>query len=319
MFITQWGRFGDQAGEFQFPDAVTVDSANNVYVTSAFVDRIQKFDSSGLFLIEQWGGTGTEPGQFAYPIGLAVDSQDHVYVVDTNNHRIQKFDSQGNFIVQWGRNTLKFPTGIAIDSSDHIYVTDTRNQRVHKFGDTTTTTVTPSPVFRLPSVPICATDTLSINSVCKANHQALRCGVTIEKYSSISQAIFVCDAQNKGWISNSTITTGTTVTGGTLTGFITNEGTLADFDFRGLSVIGGTLAGQVTNSSRVGGWFQDVHLAANAHLSGGRLKGTITGEIDAPAVLEHVEIKAGAQLSGVIIGDNVRIDQGVEFGAGVIR
>ena len=63
----------------------------------------------------------------------------------------------------------------------------------------------------------------------------------------------------KGWLSNSTIQTGATVRGGIVTGYIINEGSLADFDFRGTSIIGGTLAGTVTNTSKIDGWFQDVH------------------------------------------------------------
>ncbi len=118
-------------------------------------------------------------------------------------------------------------------------------------------------------------------------------------------------------LSNSTIKAGATVRGGILSGYITNEGILADFDFRGASIIGGTLSGTITNNSKVGGWFQDVHLAPNTYINGGILKGEIVGDIEIPALLENLEIKSGAKLSGVIIGDNVHISENVVLGEGV--
>lgn len=169
------------------------------------------------------------------------------------------------------------------------------------------------------SAPLCPTDKLSISHVCRAMGRTMPCQITIEDTASISGAVFTCNAKNQGYISNSTIKAGAVVRGEILTGYITNEGTLADFDFRGITLMGGTLSGTNTNNSEVGGWFQDVQLAPNTQLSGGKLKGEIKGDIDAPARLNNLEIKAGAKLSGVIIGENVQIGEEVEFGEGVIR
>ena len=58
-------------------------------------------------------------------------------------------------------------------------------------------------------------------------------------------------------------------------------------------------------------------MAPNTHINGGTLKGEITGDIGAPALLENLAIKAGAKLSGVIIGENVQLAEDVEFGKGV--
>ena len=173
-----------------------------------------------------------------------------------------------------------------------------------------------SPLSGPFSAPACYTK-LSIKNVCRVHRRTLPCDVTIEENASISQAIFECDAENKGLLSNSTIKAGATVKGGILTGYIINEGLIANFDFRGASIIGGTLSGMITNNSKIGGWFQDVHLAPNTHINGGTLKGEITGDLDAPALLENLEIKAGVKLSGVIIGENVQVAEEVEFGEGV--
>jgi len=165
--------------------------------------------------------------------------------------------------------------------------------------------------------PVCSMNSSSINSICIAQKKTFPCNVTIEEEASISQAVFECDGENKGLLSNSTIKAGATVRGGILSGYITNEGILADFDFRGASIIGGTLSGTITNNSKVGGWFQDVHLAPNTYINGGILKGEIVGDIEIPALLENLEIKSGAKLSGVIIGDNVHISENVVLGEGV--
>ena len=69
-----------------------MDSSGNVYVSDSENDRMQKFDSSGNFLLK-WGSQGTGDGQFQSPKGVAVDSSGNVYVADTNNSRIQKFSS----------------------------------------------------------------------------------------------------------------------------------------------------------------------------------------------------------------------------------
>jgi hypothetical protein len=189
---------------------------------------------------------------------------------------------------------------------------------VQKFIDDTTVIPPPArtPIVK-PSVPVCPVNQILIDGVCRANNQPLQCQVTIEKGSSVSQVTFVCDANNQGLIANSTIKEGATVSGGVLTSYIINEGTLANFDFRGVSIVGGTLAGYITNTSAVGGWFENVHLAANTVLKGGRLKGEIIGDSQAPALLQQLRIETGARLSDVTLGRGVRVADGVTLGEGV--
>ncbi len=167
------------------------------------------------------------------------------------------------------------------------------------------------------STPSCPTDRLSISSTCNASGNTLPCNVTIEEGASVAQAVFECDAENKGWLSNSTIKAGATIQGGILTGGISNDGILADFDFRGSSIIGGTLSGLIVNNSQVGGYFQDVSLAPDTQISGGELKGNIMGDADAPALIEKAEILEGSQLSSVTIGENTQVATDVKIGAGV--
>ncbi len=136
QFITKWGTFGTNDGEFSTPSAIALDSSGYVYVTDGS-NRIQKFSSDGQF-IKKWGSTGTGPGQFNGSWGIAVDPQGNVYVSDHYNHRIQKFTSDGNFITQWGslgtgNGQFDRPYGIAVDSSGNVYVVDQFNIRIQKF------------------------------------------------------------------------------------------------------------------------------------------------------------------------------------------
>ena len=134
----KWGDYGSGDGQFIQPDYVAVDSSGNVYVTDQGSDRVQKFDSSGNFILK-WGVGGTGDGQFQNPHGVAVDSSGNVYVVDSTNCRIQKFDSFGNFNLKWGSygtgdGQFKYPWGVAVDLSGNVYVTEDNNARVQKFN-----------------------------------------------------------------------------------------------------------------------------------------------------------------------------------------
>jgi sugar lactone lactonase YvrE len=139
-YITQWGTKGTGNGQFEGPDGIAVDSSGNVYVTDYGINRVQKFDSTGVY-ITKWGNYGSGNGQFYLPIGIAVDSSGNVYVADRGNHRVQKFNSGGGYITQWGHlgggnGQFDGPPGIAIESSGNVYVTDTVNMRVQKFDST---------------------------------------------------------------------------------------------------------------------------------------------------------------------------------------
>jgi DNA-binding beta-propeller fold protein YncE len=150
------GGEGGVAGAFSSPYDVAVDGAGNVYVTDLLNHRIQKFDSSGNFLL-MWGWgvdtyntafetctndcqpgiSGNGDGQFNRPNGIAATKEGIIYVSDLNNYRVQKFQSNGTFVGKWGTggsgpSQFNGIGRIDVDRKGNVYVPD-RNERVQKF------------------------------------------------------------------------------------------------------------------------------------------------------------------------------------------
>jgi DNA-binding beta-propeller fold protein YncE len=119
-FIMQWGGTGTGDGQLMLSNQndlsnqgmngqMAVDKAGNIYVVDNMNFRIQKFSSTGAYIMK-WGSKGSDGGQFLFPCGIAIDSANgFIYVADNsaqfggsgNIARIEKFDLMGNFIKQW--------------------------------------------------------------------------------------------------------------------------------------------------------------------------------------------------------------------------
>jgi predicted secreted protein len=182
-------------------------------------------------------------------------------------------------------------------------------------GSTTPPVTSPSPVVAPPvavssAVTDCATKG-TISNFCNAQGATLK-DVKIEASANVTQAVLTGQIDNQGWVSNSTLQDGATLKGGTLTGYIKNQGTIADIQFVGATLEGGTLSGTITNASRIGGTIKNVHFAANAKLTGGILAGEIQGDCQAPAQLDNLTVKAGSHLTCVTVGKNVVLPKGMK-------
>ena len=67
------GQFGlSRPGHFSYPEFITVDADGNSYIGDLGNKRIQKFSSTGEYLVH-WGQSGTLPGEFHYPAGIAIN------------------------------------------------------------------------------------------------------------------------------------------------------------------------------------------------------------------------------------------------------
>jgi DNA-binding beta-propeller fold protein YncE len=136
-FVQKWGTEGSPPGEFSAPGDIAGDDAGHLYVADTGMDRVQKFTSSGEYLLT-WGDHGTGEGLFDRPSAIAVDGAGNVYVVDSGNQRVQKFSSDGVFIAKWGsegtgNGQFDYPTGVAVDAAGSVYVVEEWGNRVQKF------------------------------------------------------------------------------------------------------------------------------------------------------------------------------------------
>ena len=121
-------------GQFQNPYDLTIDSLGNVYVIEGNNHRVQKFTSSGTFLVK-WGSFGSADGQFSTPFGIGVDSSNNVFVADSGNHRIQKFTSTGTLLAKFGGSgQFSMPSDVAVGPSNNVFVADRDQHQAEKWG-----------------------------------------------------------------------------------------------------------------------------------------------------------------------------------------
>ena len=135
-YITEFGSYGENPGQFRWPMACALDSQTNVYVTDEYLHRITVFNKDGDYL-HQWGTHGSGNGEIDHPAGIAI-RDDVVYLVDSRNHRVQKLTLDGQYISQFGSHgsgdgQLDTPWGICLDKDGNIFVADWRNDRIQSF------------------------------------------------------------------------------------------------------------------------------------------------------------------------------------------
>ena len=132
------GERGTQAGQFQYPTGLAVDSASILYVADSYGHRLQRITPDGGVSII--GGRGNGRAQFLSPQGVATDEDGSFYVVEQGNCRVQKFTHDGILTLVFGRagrdpGEFAGPTAIAVaPGSGDIYVADTGGSRVQRFS-----------------------------------------------------------------------------------------------------------------------------------------------------------------------------------------
>jgi streptogramin lyase len=133
----------NSAARFNYPAAVAVDSAGNVYVSDTANHTIREVTPVGTNwvvtpLVGLAGCTGTNDGtgsaaRFYYPNGVAVATNGTVYVADSANCTIRKVTPSGT---NWGVTTLatgfNWPCGVTVDRAANVYVADTDNNAIRK-------------------------------------------------------------------------------------------------------------------------------------------------------------------------------------------
>ncbi len=144
------------AASLNYPAAVAVDAAGNIFIADDANNRIRMVDHS-TGLISTVAGTGTAgynsdgiqatAAELYYPMSLALDASGNIYIADNYNNRIRKVDhSTGLISTIAGDGTgayngdgilataaqVNAPTGVALDASANIFITDYNNQRIRE-------------------------------------------------------------------------------------------------------------------------------------------------------------------------------------------
>lgn len=144
-FVTAWGSFGTEEGQFNEPWGIAV-SEEHVYVADTWNHRVQKFTLDGDF-VDAFGASGSpDPesgdeglGLFFGPRSIVLLNDGRLLVTDTGNHRMQVLDSEGNFEFQVGAfgndlGQMNEPVGLGNGPDGYIYLADTWNSRVQQFS-----------------------------------------------------------------------------------------------------------------------------------------------------------------------------------------
>jgi sugar lactone lactonase YvrE len=126
------------AARFNYPSAVAVDRAGNVYVADTTSHTIRKISGGSVStlagLAGEWGGRDGVGGvaRFNQPGAIAVDGEETVYVADTLNGRVRRISARGHVT------TLAPYVGIvyalAIDDEGSVYVARNAIQKITPGG-----------------------------------------------------------------------------------------------------------------------------------------------------------------------------------------
>jgi len=129
----EWGKFGEELGEFRYPGMMVLNEYNQIYIIDVLNTRVQKFDPFGEFEADI-GSWGVLQGTFFRPKGVALDKKGRVFVSDSYMGVIQAFTDLGRFEgVVCDKNhkrAFNTPVGIIIDKNDRLLVVEMRGNKI---------------------------------------------------------------------------------------------------------------------------------------------------------------------------------------------
>ncbi len=139
-FVKAIGAEGDSLGQFHNPTSLTVDPSGNLYVADTGNNRIQKFNSEGVFQ-RYIGGIGSGAEQFDSPMDVNAWDGLNVHVADFNNHRIHRLDNKLNAISIFSGNSeqnfnlqFSFPQSVTVTAEGDLFVLEGENNSVLKLN-----------------------------------------------------------------------------------------------------------------------------------------------------------------------------------------
>ncbi|MHB0997623.1 MAG: NHL repeat-containing protein [Armatimonadota bacterium] len=135
-YITSWGTYGKNPGQFDAPIRVAVNSQGTVYVQDT--DRIQLFTPDGKYI-------SRFAKELAHPRLIGIDGKDNIYIVDKSETRteVHIFDTNEKTIQTWAlqdgtkAGQIRLLYDIAVDPDGSLYfadaVMDGPDARIQKF------------------------------------------------------------------------------------------------------------------------------------------------------------------------------------------
>jgi sugar lactone lactonase YvrE len=133
----EWGKRGEESGEFNFPTAVALHE-ERVVVLDTMNFRVQIFDRSGTYL-SSFGKPANEPGGFFRPKGLAIDAERKLILVgDAMFEVVQAFTFDGKLVFAFGEpgsepGRFRLASGLCSTADGRLLVADAYNGRIQVF------------------------------------------------------------------------------------------------------------------------------------------------------------------------------------------
>jgi tripartite motif-containing protein 71 len=125
-FQFEWGKFGEEPGNFRYPGMLAKNEQNEIFVVDVLNTRVQKFDPFGNHILDI-GSWGVLPGNLFRPKGVAIDRQNRVFVSDSYMGVVQVFTDFGRFLGVVCENGTKrqftTPVGLFMDGKNDILLT----------------------------------------------------------------------------------------------------------------------------------------------------------------------------------------------------
>jgi peptidylamidoglycolate lyase len=139
-YLFQWGRKGAKEGEFDTPHALCLDRVGNVYVADRENNRIQAFDSSGMF-IQQWADDsfGSMGSVYSSENSKLFTVDDFTFLkIKHRGSDILILDTAGKVQTRFGRSgayqgRTTWYHDLVVDSEENIYVGDILGNKIQKF------------------------------------------------------------------------------------------------------------------------------------------------------------------------------------------